>query len=40
LWRFANVLAPNAGMIEQIPDGVSGEEAISVAKKKAAKKKR
>jgi len=27
-------------MIEQIPDGVSGEEAISVAKKKAAKKKR
>jgi len=27
-------------MIKQIPDAVSGEEAISVAKKKAAKKKR
>jgi hypothetical protein len=38
--RFANVVAPNAGMNEQIPDAVSGEEAIRVAKKKAAKKKR
>jgi len=27
-------------MNEKIPDSVSGEEAISVAKKKAAKKKR
>jgi hypothetical protein len=40
LWRFANVLAPNAGMSHEIPDANSGEEAIRVAKKKAAKKKR